>query len=217
MRIAVDQARGIERPPDGEDHQPRHAEALLGAGVRFDHLEQGAAVEPFEAEHPLPAALADHLRDHQLWIPRRRLAIGVGLRRFLAVVELAQERCAKLVVVRPLVERRAAGQGEAAHQHRRVGEVALQRLVHAGILHLHHHLAAVVQARGVHLPQRRGREGLLGKAGEELGGRLPSSARTTSAPGRSPSAAAPARATSPPRCAPLRAAHPGPWRAPGRA
>ena len=86
--------------------------------------------------------------------------------RFVLVIELAQERPAQLVVVGAPVER-LGGDGKPAHEDRGVGEVALQRLVHAGVLHLDHHLAAVGEHGPVYLPERCGGDGIAIEALEQ--------------------------------------------------
>ena len=170
MRVAVNAPRGIERPPDGEDQQPGDAEPFLLRRMRLDDLEQVWAAQTRQAQDAPRRAVRHDVGDRQLRIVPRRGRVRAALLGFLKVVELPQQRRAQLVVVRAPVER-LAGERQSADEHRRVGEVALQRPLHSGILHLDDDVPAVAQPRAVHLAQRGRRERLAIEAREEIVGR----------------------------------------------
>jgi len=102
----------------------------------------------------------------ELRIADRGPGVGAALLRLFLVVELSQEPAAQLVVVHASVEC-LAGDGKAAHQNRRVGEIAFQRLVHARVLHLHDHLAAILERGCVHLAERCRGDGVAIEALEQ--------------------------------------------------
>ena len=167
MGIGMDEARRVERAPDGEDQQPGNPEPLFARRVGIDEIEQRLPMKPREAQHALRAALGDDVGDDQLGVALRGGTVGVRLRRLLYVIQLAEQRRPQLVVIDPSVQR-LTGEREPAHQDRRVGEVVLQRLFDPGVLHLHHHLATVVQERPMHLPERGRGERLAVESGEQL-------------------------------------------------
>ena len=172
MQVGVHQARGVERPPDGEDQQARDTEALLRGRVRVHEVEQRLSPDPLQAEDAPRAALVDDGGNHQLRVALRRDPVGVRLRRLLDVVQLAQQRCPELFVVRTSVQG-LPRQREPAHQNGGVRQIVLERLLDARVLHLHHHFAAVAQPRGVDLAERCRRHRLPLEVREQLVGMPP--------------------------------------------
>ena len=134
--------------------------AVDAGGVeRLDVVGRNAA-HAFHREHAFAAVAPEHLGHVQLVAAGPGAAHQAAVGAFALQVEFGVERGFDFAhhFLRPdLVGRGvvAVGQrGQGAQQ----GDVVADALADAGAQHLHHHLAAVVQARGVHLGDGSGRE-----------------------------------------------------------
>ena len=96
----------------------------------------------------------------------RALVLGLEL-----IIELLADPLADLLGDRLHVQSRGHPL-EQAHDHLQVLQVRAHRAGDPGVLHLHGHIAAIVEGRTVHLADRGSRDGLFGKGREHLLDRL---------------------------------------------
>ena len=143
-------------------------------GEQFLAIDPGSAAQPqlradrpVEGIDPPPAPPAHHRGDVNVRVARVHLREGLGAVGLEPVVELLGEARADLLVgaLRLQPPRRDGAEHEL--EGARVVEVGRDGEVDAGVLHLHRHLAAVVEAGPVHLADRRAREGDVGPLREE--------------------------------------------------
>ena len=128
--------------------------AVHAARVQGFDVAHAGARHPFGGEHTLGRELVDHARDDDV------LAIGevggdsANRGGFVVIVEFGQHHLADLAVdgVPAPVRQNPAQQGEDAPDHAQVG---LHDGLDARVLHLDRHLLARMQARHVHLANRR--------------------------------------------------------------
>src|SRR5207245_538489 len=163
MRGSVEEAVTVERPEDEAiDRLGPDVARLLRRG---EGVAPGEAPDPLHGEHPPGRELRYHLGhlDERMAAIERQEALLV--RALAAVVELFPETGADLLYQRPRIEVRER-QAQHAIKEVDVADVGGHRVGDARILYLHDHVATVVGAGAVDLPDRGGGERLGIKMGE---------------------------------------------------
>ena len=175
MRIGVVVAVDEDLLAIGVDRQARGLFPIDPRGAQAGQIRGLDSRHPARGQHPAGRVLGDHLGEQHVGPAREVGRDDLHRRGFLAIVELGQDHLANLAVDRakaPLGHE-LAQQAEDALQGAQVG---LDDLLDVRVLHLDRDLAAVLEAREMHLPDRRRsdrgpielREDFVGTAPTEL-------------------------------------------------
>jgi hypothetical protein len=165
MGVAREVAVAIERSEEEAEHDL--AEAVARLPIELADFLEADAVDPLGHEYALGAELRHHPRDVDERVVAPGAREGAVLLGLVLVVELVGEPLADLGGHRLGVHARSDPLGHA-HDEPDVLEVGANRVRHARVLHLHRHVATVLQARAVDLPDRRSGHGLLPELGEDV-------------------------------------------------
>ena len=145
--------------------------AVRGETVAGVHLP---AVDALEHEHLFRHVGTNHLRHHKLVVVLQQLRDELGVTCLLDEVELGAQMHLELVGQRSRLQQLCALRARLEQAGRRAQqrEVEVDLLLDPGAAHLHDHVAAASQQRGVDLCDRRRRERLGIDADEDVGREL---------------------------------------------
>ena len=149
VRVTVEQAMPVDRPEAVTEHDLGDAvpRGLVGLVKRRERPASDELLDQYVRRRQLV---------HDFWHADERVAPEMAgepfLRRRLSqVIQLAEQPLLQIADDRPWLDTRRHRANERHHQ-LDVREIVLDRLPHAGVLHLHGHVLAVQQRRAVHLP-----------------------------------------------------------------
>ena len=174
VRVAVDHADVRHRPPPGVEQQ--FGDAIADSQGLSLETQEARALQPGHRQETLGRQGLDRLWNGDVGPVRKEVAIEPHDLGFAFVVELLAQPVADLVGHFRGVDR-AVDPLEEADQSAKLGEVALHRALHFGILEFDREAPTVEGGRPVHLAQRRGMGGFevefrkpAEPVGAELGG-----------------------------------------------